>query len=275
MHHPPGPRPVHTATSRRPWKRRPWRNESSSSGRTYHLPALLIILLVLIQNFELHMCRQLMRQPSDKRSQDHRLTTIGGSAAGEVTTPGGSSSTSPEEDKRGRSAPSQPEEIFSAPADDSGLSYDEYPMVVPKRAALLLDRLMVALHHALEHERGGHRIGEFYSDKSSLNGKLSELHNGLEPHQVREDGMYSDDDPGIMLDYDFKDLNQINRATGETLMPKSFQRRAGAELAGADRASGGASTIPGSPAGSRRIHSSGSGGGRAYWRCYFNAVSCF
>ncbi|KAH8279830.1 hypothetical protein KR054_007963 [Drosophila jambulina] len=267
MHYPAGPRPVHTATTRRPWKRRPWRNEaSSSSGRTYHLPALLIILLVLIQNFELHMCRQLMRQPSDKRSQDHRLTTIG-----EVTPPGGSSSTSPEEDKRGRSAPSQPEEIFSAPADDSGLSYDEYPMVVPKRAALLLDRLMVALHHALEHERGGHRIGDFYSDKNSLNGKLSDFHNGLEAHQMREDGMYSDDDPGIMLDYDFKDLNQINRATGETLMPKSFQRRAGAELAGA----GGATNVPGSPAGSRRIHSSGSGGGRAYWRCYFNAVSCF
>jgi len=30
-------------------------------------------------------------------------------------------------------------------------------------------------------------------------------------------GMYSDDDSGTMLDYDFKDLNQINRATGETV----------------------------------------------------------
>lgn len=129
MHHPPGPRPVHTAKTRRPWKRRPLRNEGSTFGRTYHLPALLIILLVLIQNFELHMCRQLMRQPTDKRSQDHRLT-IGGSAAGEVTPPGGSAKAT-EEDKRGRSAPSQPEEIFSAPADDSGLSYDEYPVSQP------------------------------------------------------------------------------------------------------------------------------------------------
>jgi len=30
-------------------------------------------------------------------------------------------------------------------------------------------------------------------------------------------GMYSDDDAGTLLDYDFKDLNQINRATGETV----------------------------------------------------------
>lgn len=67
-------------------------------------------------------------------------------------------------------------------------TYFHPQMVVPKRAALLLDRLMVALHHALEQERGGHRIGEFYSDKSILNGKLSDLHNGLEPHQIREDG---------------------------------------------------------------------------------------
>lgn len=29
--------------------------------------------------------------------------------------------------------------------------------------------------------------------------------------------MYSDDDPTVMMDYDFKDLNSINRATGETV----------------------------------------------------------
>lgn len=29
--------------------------------------------------------------------------------------------------------------------------------------------------------------------------------------------MYSDDDPSVMMDYDFKDLNSINRATGETV----------------------------------------------------------
>lgn len=36
-------------------------------------------------------------------------------------------------------------------------------MIVPKRAALLLDRIMVALHHALEDdEKGAKRIDEVY-----------------------------------------------------------------------------------------------------------------
>ncbi|SPP79465.1 uncharacterized protein LOC117582505 isoform X2 [Drosophila guanche] len=233
----------------------------SLSSRTYHLPALLIILLVLIQNFELHMCRQLMRQPNDKRSKDKLSFQGSAAASAQAAQPEAMAA----DDKRnaGRSSPSQPEEIFSAPTDDS---YDEYPMVVPKRAALLLDRLMVALHHALEQERVGHRIGDFYADKNNLNAKLSEYKNGLEEHHAGDDGinlhMYSDDDPGVMLDYDFKDLNQINRATGET-------RRAGAE----SERTGSHAAAGSSPTGSRRIHSSG--GGRMYWRCYFNAVSCF
>ncbi|XP_073971019.1 allatostatin double C isoform X1 [Rhodnius prolixus] len=33
-----------------------------------------------------------------------------------------------------------------------GVSYDEYPVVVPKRAALLLDRIMVALQKAVDEE---------------------------------------------------------------------------------------------------------------------------
>ncbi|XP_017059346.1 uncharacterized protein LOC108100109 isoform X2 [Drosophila ficusphila] len=266
MHHPPGQKPLHAARRQSSGRKRTSRlpkNESccNPTSRTHHLPALLIILLVLIQNFELHMCRQLMRNPGDKRSLDKPFT-IGGSAAGEVAG-------NPADGKRteGRSAgPSQPEEIFSAPADEG---YDEYPMVVPKRAALLLDRLMVALHHALEQERSEQRIGDFFGDKNALNGKLGEYHNGLEPHQVREDGMYSDDDPGTMLDYDFKDLNQINRATGET-------RRAGVDRSGTSQLSG-SNSGSGSATGPRRIQpsGSGSGGGRAYWRCYFNAVSCF
>lgn len=48
------------------------------------------------------------------------------------------------------------------------VNYDDYPMVVPKRAAMLLDRLMVALHHALEKgdgEDGGSRpINKVYRD---------------------------------------------------------------------------------------------------------------
>ncbi|KAH8319041.1 hypothetical protein KR067_005768 [Drosophila pandora] len=271
--HQPGHRPLHSARlrGRDPARWRTRKSSVSPARGAYHLPALLLVLLIIIQCFEPHMCRELMRHPSDKHSKDQPMsTTVGGRAGHEVTLP------QAEEHKRAadRSAPSQPEEIFSAPADDSGLSYDEYPMVVPKRAALLLDRLMVALHHALEQERAGHRIGDFYADKSNLNEKFGEPQNGLVQQQAGEDGMYTEDDPSVLVDYDFKDVNQINRATGETLMAKSFQRRAGAELAGEDR-SGTSSLSGGSSTGARRLHPSGSGGGRMYWRCYFNAVSCF
>lgn len=39
-------------------------------------------------------------------------------------------------------------------------------MIVPKRAAMLLDRLLVALHHALEDgdEEGMRRINDLYKD---------------------------------------------------------------------------------------------------------------
>ncbi|KAH8335901.1 hypothetical protein KR074_002913 [Drosophila pseudoananassae] len=270
--HQPGHRPLHSVRlrGRDPARWRTRKPSISPTRGTYHLPALLLVLLIVIQSFEPHMCRELMRHTSDERSKDKPLsTTDGGRAPHEVTLP------QAKEHKRAaeRSAPSQPEEIFSAPADDSGLSYDEYPMVVPKRAALLLDRLMVALHHALEQERAGHRIGDFYADKSNLNEKFGEPQNGLAQQPAGEDGMYTEDDPSVLLDYDFKDVNQINRATGETLMAKSFQRRAGAELAGEDRS--GTSSLSASPAGPRRLHPSGPGGGRMYWRCYFNAVSCF
>ncbi|KAH8413020.1 hypothetical protein KR009_007444 [Drosophila setifemur] len=271
MHHPPGPSPLHSAR-RRPWRRllsRRNRSQGRPASRIHHLPALLFVLLVLIQNFEPHMCRQLMRPQSSGMGFKDKSLTIGGSAAGEVTSPEAESKRA----AAGRSAPSQPEEIFSAPADDSGLSYDEYPMVVPKRAALLLDRLMVALHHALEQERTGQRIGDLFAEKNNFNDKVGEYPNEIAEHQTADEGMYSEDDPTIDMNYDFRNVNEINRATGETLMAKSFQRRAGAESAGADRT--GASSMSGSPVGQRRIQSSGSGGGRMYWRCYFNAVSCF
>ncbi|KAJ6646951.1 hypothetical protein Bhyg_02168, partial [Pseudolycoriella hygida] len=46
------------------------------------------------------------------------------------------------------------------------ISYDEYPLVVPKRAAILLDRIMVALHHALEDgdQKEIKKISELYKD---------------------------------------------------------------------------------------------------------------
>lgn len=44
-------------------------------------------------------------------------------------------------------------------------------MVVPKRAAMLLDRIMVALHHALEDDdkEGVQRISELYKDSRRMN----------------------------------------------------------------------------------------------------------
>lgn len=70
------------------------------------------------------------------------------------------------------------------------------------------------------------------------------------------------------------------------LMAKSFQRRAGGIGGGVntagDAAGGDAATMAmatgaggvGVGAG-RRINHGANGGGRMYWRCYFNAVSCF
>lgn len=44
-------------------------------------------------------------------------------------------------------------------------------MVVPKRAAMLLDRIMVALHHALEDgdKEGVQRISELYAGSRHAN----------------------------------------------------------------------------------------------------------
>ncbi|XP_017858599.1 PREDICTED: uncharacterized protein LOC108610796 isoform X4 [Drosophila arizonae] len=262
---------------------RSYRSCSSSGGHTWrsrnYLPGLLIVLLVLLQSFELHMCRQMRGVTAHKRHVDTDKD-VDMDVDEEVE----KEPQLPPLEKRAiaPTTVSQPEEIFSAPNDAADMSYDEYPMVVPKRAALLLDRLMVALHHALENEREGHRIGEFYANKNLGPVKPSDYRNALQQQQQQHFHMYSDDDPGVMMDYDFKDLNQINRATGETLMAKSFQRRAGTTAVGIDAASAAAAGPgagpgpgPGASPGLRRIHHVANGGGRMYWRCYFNAVSCF
>ncbi|CAO1343567.1 unnamed protein product [Diamesa tonsa] len=87
------------------------------------------------------------------------------------------------------------------------VNYDVYPLVFPKRAAMLLDRLMVALHHALE-----------------------------------------DDDQT-----EIKKINDLYR-NGQF----ASQYKAQMDL-------------------QRRGHNAGLGPnkGRVYWRCYFNAVTCF
>ncbi|XP_021701105.1 uncharacterized protein LOC110676661 isoform X2 [Aedes aegypti] len=70
------------------------------------------------------------------------------------------------------------------------VQYDDYPMVVPKRAAMLLDRLMVALHHALERGEGedgsGRPINKVYRDakyggRPVTNGMVKQHHPQLQP----------------------------------------------------------------------------------------------
>lgn len=63
-------------------------------------------------------------------------------------------------------------------------------MVVPKRAALLLDRLMVALHRALEKEKNGSaRLSDFYNNKNS--------YNDYNKNSAKDDSMRMRDDDDV------------------------------------------------------------------------------
>ena len=74
-------------------------------------------------------------------------------------------------------------------------------MVVPKRAALLLDRLMVALHHALEKENSGSaRLSDFYNNKNNYN-------DNNKNNIAKEDGIrvrHDDDDENAEIPQDIK-----------------------------------------------------------------------
>lgn len=50
-------------------------------------------------------------------------------------------------------------------------------LVVPKRAAILLDRIMVALHHALEDgdEKEIRKISELYRDSRHTGGRIQKI----------------------------------------------------------------------------------------------------
>ncbi|XP_055920239.1 uncharacterized protein LOC129951905 isoform X2 [Eupeodes corollae] len=153
------------------------------------------------------------------------------------------------ERKRGNSGDSETGEVVKT-SNVPG-NYDEYPMIVPKRAALLLDRLMVALHHALEDERNGNRrLSDIYGRDTSKTPSFLLKGGSLADFDPTEhDNMYSDEE---QPDYDLRNLRDLkspNRGSGET----SFQRR----------------TPHDEDTGSGRSN------GRMYWRCYFNAVSCF
>ncbi|XP_054744571.1 uncharacterized protein LOC129248993 [Anastrepha obliqua] len=264
--------------------------------------AVLLIALILLQHVDLYMSHHI---PANKRTSQNNDSSrddahylrnrahANGDSIGYTTAESDIAENINHRDtrssevgmKKRRIESGQPEEIFSFD-DRIEANYDEYPMVVPKRAALLLDRLMVALHHALEQERS--KISDFYAERNDkyVNSKEGNAPSSDdETEQVSANHMYSDDDPSVMMDYDFKDLNSINRATGETLMAKSFQRRGGmsselgsglgnaegvAMLTAAARTDANAGGLGGG------VGRSGIGnGGRMYWRCYFNAVSCF
>lgn len=88
-----------------------------SSRKASYLPGLLIVLLVLLQNFELHMCRQLMRRSvnsllKDTNENSQRMEEFARSEKRSVA----------------ETSAGQPEEIFSAPNDATDMSYDEYPV---------------------------------------------------------------------------------------------------------------------------------------------------
>ncbi|XP_076647501.1 uncharacterized protein LOC143356040 [Halictus rubicundus] len=96
---------------------------------------------------------------------------------------------------------------------DYSTKYDEYPVVVPKRAALLFDQLMVALQKVVDNQnRGELGNGRSYARSSA---------------------------PHIPVDE-----SQIISTGDEQTVKMDLQRR-------------------------------GQSKGRVYWRCYFNAVTCF
>ncbi|XP_043252361.1 uncharacterized protein LOC143348172 [Colletes latitarsis] len=96
---------------------------------------------------------------------------------------------------------------------DYATKYDDYPVVVPKRAALLLDQLMVALQNVVDNQGRGELSGSRSFSRSSG------------PHLPASD-------------------SQIVSSADEETVKMDLQRR-------------------------------GQSKGRIYWRCYFNAVTCF
>ncbi|XP_011178320.1 uncharacterized protein LOC105209575 isoform X2 [Zeugodacus cucurbitae] len=256
--------------------------------------ALVLIAFILFQLADLRMCCHISANRLISNGADAHYLINGAHSTGMKANsiaiagkrPFSNNSNGDTEDKptvnnKRRIGSGQPEEIFSLD-DRVEANYDEYPMVVPKRAALLLDRLMVALHHALEQER--RKISDFYADHNNKYAKNANIRedndhsNDDDYEQINGNHMYSDDDPSVVMDYDFKDLNSINRATGETRRG-SNDLDLGENLGNVEDVAmltGPAATDDDSGGLSGIVGRNGIGnGGRMYWRCYFNAVSCF
>ncbi|XP_055687024.1 uncharacterized protein LOC129792214 isoform X2 [Lutzomyia longipalpis] len=151
---------------------------------------------------------------------------------------------------RGAVAPISPDNnVDSNNYNNFHINYDEYPMIVPKRAAMLLDRIMVALHHALENESEGVPSNELEKEKVSKispHRKIVQQYILQQQKQRRPPKEAASGEDSQLLDnlkdYD-ADLND-----SEDLM--DLERRGHRVAMGPSK-------------------------GRQYWRCYFNAVTCF
>lgn len=66
-------------------------------------------------------------------------------------------------------------------------------LVVPKRAAILLDRIMVALHHALEDgdQEGARRINQLYKESRHTGGRNTKIGKDLTAKFIPNFGLKS------------------------------------------------------------------------------------
>ncbi|CRK94330.1 CLUMA_CG007845, isoform A [Clunio marinus] len=136
-------------------------------------------------------------------------------------------------------------------------------LVYPKRAAMLLDRIMVALHHALEDEdtKEIKKINDLYR-----NGQLPLP----QPNNPNLTPKYYKGKSESDAYYGYK---LINGQTDDSEDMGGRSTEFGLRSADYDQESGGDNTMDLQ----RRGHSAGLGTNksRVYWRCYFNAVTCF
>ncbi|XP_039445251.1 uncharacterized protein LOC120424963 isoform X1 [Culex pipiens pallens] len=141
------------------------------------------------------------------------------------------------------------------------VQYDDYPMVVPKRAAMLLDRLMVALHHALEKGEGdegtGRPINKVYRDAKYgghpvATGMVKQHH--LPPAASKTEQLMKN----YYAEAEAGDSDETANVIPDELDELEGRKELLDEM--------------------MDIHTRGTEDktkkGR-YWKCYFNAVSCF
>ncbi|XP_063697729.1 uncharacterized protein LOC134828677 [Culicoides brevitarsis] len=204
------------------------------------------------------------------------------------------------------------------------VQHDDFPMVVSKRAAMLLDRLMVALHHALEDEDGNprkinevYRDGSFYATTQTLGnkGKLASAHPTIARprasplHQRPTLHQQLTETQKQQLAKNHKKLLSLLQSSSSSSSPALLgpspdefpssshdenvfyvvvkgdpglaEDAEGLEggMTPSQIAVGGAELLLNDPANmglQRRGHEAlGPNKGRVYWRCYFNAVTCF